>query len=502
MLPQRPSNPRPLPEGYAMQLASHRQLFSYRAAALLFILLSCSNPLQQTLAADTPNLLIIQTDEHHFRTLSCYGGKIVKTTHIDWLASHGARCTSYYATTPVCSPSRASLMSGLYPQTTDVVNNNIPMNSKVTTFAQVLKSKGYATGYSGKWHLDGSAKPGWAPKRNFGFADNRYMFNRGHWKKLVLKDGNGRVGATTKGKPSYSLDGADNKTFATDWLADRTIDFLNDNKGKSFCYMVSIPDPHGPNTVRAPYDTMYANKKLPIPPTLTKTMAQTPAWARISKKINPATLTRLMAPYYGMVKCIDDNVGRILNTLKQNKQLENTIIVFTSDHGDLCGEHGRLNKGIAYEGSARIPFVLYYQGQVKAGTVINQALGTVDFMPTILSMMKINHNTKMQGRDASVFFTGEAPNAWSDITFVRGTGNHSWIAAISQKHKLVFAPNEKPWLFDIEKDPNELTNYYSDKTYQPVVQKLSRALMQYGKTHNDPSYNAEQTKLQINAAAK
>ena len=108
----------------------------------------------------------------------------------------------------------------------------------------------------------------------------------------------------------------------------------------------------------------------------------------------------------------------------------------------------------------------------------------------------------MQGRDASGFFTGEAPNAWSDITFVRGTGNHSWIAAVSQKHKLVFAPNEKPWLFDIEKDPNELTNYYSDKTYQPVVQKLSRALMQYGKTHNDPSYNAEQTKLQINAAAK
>ncbi|MCH7689091.1 MAG: sulfatase-like hydrolase/transferase, partial [Planctomycetes bacterium] len=134
--------------------------------------------------SDRPNLLVIQTDEHHYNTLGCYGGKIVGTPNIDWLAENGAICTSFYATTPVCSPSRASLITGRYPQNTDVVTNNIPLRDGLVTFAEVLRSNGYATGFAGKWHLDGTAKPGWAPKRKFGFDDNGFMFTRGHWKML------------------------------------------------------------------------------------------------------------------------------------------------------------------------------------------------------------------------------------------------------------------------------------------------------------------------------
>ena len=141
-----------------------------------------------------PNLLIIQTDEHNFRTLGCYRktlpnkqafiwGKdaVVTTPHIDWLAENGALCTKFYATTPVCSPSRAAFVSGRYPQNTPVTTNNIALDDDIITFAEVLKRQGYATGYAGKWHIDGDGKPQWAPKRQFGFADNRYMFNRGHW---------------------------------------------------------------------------------------------------------------------------------------------------------------------------------------------------------------------------------------------------------------------------------------------------------------------------------
>ena len=126
------------------------------------------------------NLLVIQTDEHHFKTLGCYGGKIVKTPNIDWIAKNGAIATSFYATTPVCSPSRGALMSGKYPQHTPVTNNNIPLGDDIVTFAEVLRRKGYATGYAGKWHLDGNGKPQWGPKRTFGWEDNRFMFNRGH----------------------------------------------------------------------------------------------------------------------------------------------------------------------------------------------------------------------------------------------------------------------------------------------------------------------------------
>ncbi len=118
---------------------------------------------------DAYNLLVIQTDEHHFKTLGCYGGKIVKTPNIDWIGDSGAICTSFYATTPVCSPSRGALLSGRYPQHTPVTNNNIRLDDKIVTFAEILRRNGYATGYAGKWHLDGGGKPQWDPKRRFGF---------------------------------------------------------------------------------------------------------------------------------------------------------------------------------------------------------------------------------------------------------------------------------------------------------------------------------------------
>ena len=171
------------------------------------------------------------------------------------------------------------------------------------------------------------------------------MFNRGHWKKFAFSKAGPMIGSYNKrGAPDYKLNGADEHTFATDWLANRTIDFINKNKGKPFCYMVSFPDPHGPNTVRKPYDKLYENVKVPIPVSINKPRAQTPRWAAADPRITADTVRLLMPKYYGMVKCLDDNIGRILETLRKNKQIDNTIIVFTSDHGDLCGEHGRLNK--------------------------------------------------------------------------------------------------------------------------------------------------------------
>jgi arylsulfatase A-like enzyme len=171
-----------------------------------------------------PNLLIIHTDEHNFRTLGCYGGKVVKTPNIDFLAARGAMCTRFYATTPVCSPSRAAFVSGRYPHNTPVVTNNIPMSDEIVTFAEILRRDGYATGYAGKWHIDGTGKPQWAPQRKFGFEDNRYMFNRGHWKKLEDTPAGPRVAARDKkNKPGYAVAGADEKSFTTDWLRPSTL---------------------------------------------------------------------------------------------------------------------------------------------------------------------------------------------------------------------------------------------------------------------------------------
>ena len=439
-----------------------------------------------SLDAGPKNLLIIQTDEHHFNTLGCYGGQTVDTPNIDWLAKHGALCTSFYATTPVCSPSRASLVSGLYPQKTPVTQNDIPLDDSVVTFAELLRRQGYATGYAGKWHLDGDGKPQWAPKRKFGFEDNRFMFNRGHWKKFVDGEDGPRVGSRNKrGQPDYNLNGANDKTFSTDWLCDKVMDFVRTNRGRPFCYMVSLPDPHGPNTVRPPYDRMFANTEVALPATLKRTAEQIPAWGRPAN-IRPNQLRKLMRQYYGMVKCIDDNVGQMLNLLRELDLLEDTIVVFTSDHGDLCGEHGRLNKGVPYEGSARIPFLIYCHEEIKPGTVVNEALSCIDFLPTAMKMMDVEVPHQVDGRDATPLFTNQS-NDWEDVAFVRSTsGKTPWLSVVTKDHKLVFSSVEEPWLIDLKNDPSEVVNLFQDPKHKILVQTLATKLQEYGQQHNDP----------------
>ena len=443
-----------------------------------------------------PNLLIIQTDEHHYGTLGCYGstmfaGEGSLTPNLDRIAAEGAIATSFYATTPVCSPSRSSLMSGRYPQSTPVEQNDIAMSGQITTFADVLKNAGYSTGYSGKWHLDGNGKPDWAPTRNFGWSDNRYMFNRGHWKKLVLNEDGPAVGSkNNRGQLNYNLDGADEKTFTTDWLIDRTLEFIEENADQSFCYMVSLPDPHGPNSVRAPYDTMYSEKDVVIPESLKKNRSQIPMWGQPERNVNEYTLKKTMPEYFGMVKCIDDNIGRLLQRLEEKELLDNTIVIFTSDHGDLCGEHGKLNKGNPYEGSARVPFLIRYPSAIPAGTKVDIALSCVDFFPTILKLMNVEATVETAGRDASAWLQGKKPEDWEDVAFLRSTrSNPLWLCAVSDQYKLVYSSYDRPWLFDLSEDPNELNNRFNDPAYAKVKVELSKALKNYGETFDDSYLN-------------
>jgi len=466
---------------------------------LLLLLLPLS-----LLGADQPNVIIIQTDEHNLRTLGCYRdqmspeqafvwGKGVKvdTPQIDSLASGGLICTNYFASSPVCTPSRASLVSGLYPQATGSPSNNMPLKDSIVTFAEVLRKRGYATSYLGKWHLDGGAKPGWGPARKFGFSDNRFMFNRGHWKKFgITKDGP-QVASRKNGKPSYALDGADEKSFATDWLVDRSLDILERDKKKPFCLMLSLPDPHGPNSVRAPYDTMFDHLTFKEPVSMRKVLAalrNQPGWmkgsATVVKKLNQAS----MADYFGMVRCIDDNVGKILRFLEENKLADNTIVVFTSDHGDMMCEHCRLNKGLPYKTSVGIPFLLRYPAKVPAGKVIHTAYTTVDFFPTLMGLMGIKKGLPaFHGLDASGDFTSSAKELSKDrIVYIRHSGE-AWVAAFDQRYKLILSVADKPWLFDLEKDPDELTNQYGREGYDEVTKRLQNELLSQMKKYKEPA---------------
>ena len=326
------------------------------------------------------------------------------------------------------------------------------------------------------------------------------MFNRGHWKKMHDTASGPAVASKNKqGKPTYDVDNADGKSFTTDWLATKTIEFINSHKARPFCYMVSIPDPHGPNTVRAPYDSMYDDVQVPVPETLFKTPSQTPAWALPDKKVSEASLRRIMPAYYGMIRCIDDNVGRILNALREAQLLEHTIVVFTADHGDLCGEHKRLNKGVPYEGSAKIPMVVYFPGAIEQGTVIRQALSCVDFAPTILQLMQISYQHEFDGRDASALFRNDPIDTWQEIAVLRGTND--WLCAVTSRYKLVFSSKDRPWLFDLETDPNELENAFDQEEHRVVVQQLANKLIAYVQETNDPRGADPKIRTALKAAA-
>ncbi|MDZ8117632.1 sulfatase family protein [Pontiella agarivorans] len=454
-----------------------------------------------TLAAKSkkPNLLIIHTDEHNFRTLGCYRellsedqayvwgeGVKVDTPHIDRIAHEGAICTRYYATSPVCTPSRASFVTGLYPAATGSPRNDMPLHDGLETFASVLQKQGYATSYVGKWHLDGKAKPGFEPPRKFGFSDNRYMMNRGHWKGLG-HDENGKpivIGLVPEKETSrFNVSKATPEDFTTDFLTSRALEIMERDKGRPFVLMLSIPDPHTPNLVRPPYNTMFDDLHFEEPRTMQVPDEEMPKWALSNKNVDYLEQNK-MQDYFGMVKCIDDNIGRLFKFLEDNRLDENTIVIFTSDHGDLMGEHKRHNKGMPFETSAKIPFVIRWPKGIPAGKQINTAYTTADFTPTILGMIGAPQISEQHGLNDAKSFLSKKKVIRSDRITYMSMGN--WVAAVSDRYKYVLSPQDVPWLYDIERDPDELINFAGHPEYTAIEKRLSTELDRMLEQYQDP----------------
>ncbi|WP_196065133.1 sulfatase-like hydrolase/transferase [Bacteroides cellulosilyticus] len=484
--------------------------------AKLYSLVGTFISVNSLMAQERPNVLIIMTDEHNFRTLGCYReqlsanqafpwgkGNVVETPHIDALAHRGALCLNCYATNPVSGPSRSSFMTGMYPQTTGVHTNNIPMKDEMVTFAETLAAQGYATGYFGKWHLDGNAKPGWTPSRKFGFADNLYMYNRGHWKKLGVEEGKPIVaGFNAQGKPAENaLSNADEQSFTTDFLTDKAIDFMRREREGAFCCFLSIPDPHGPNMVRPPYDRMYTDMKFLHPHSAEANTSEMPSWAQKNKKtIIDAGNKGGMAQYFGMVKCIDDNIGKISRFLESEGLNENTIIIFTADHGDLLGEHARDNKSVPFEASAKIPYIWVYPSKIAQGSIVNTTMSNADFTPTLLGLLDIPLKQNYHGKNQSDFITGKKKSD-GNIAVFKG---QKWIAITDGNFKLIFSAGEKecPVLFNLKKDPDEMVNLYPSEKHRKSIKQLASALKAYCLSCDEPLWKKDKIQKEIMQAIK
>ena len=432
-----------------------------------------------------PDLLILHTDQLSSWAVSAYapglkrtpnyGKTVVQTPHIDRLGREGARLTNFFTNSAVCTPSRGCLFTGRYPHCHGAYRNNIELNRDEVTIAHVLKQNGYTTGYSGKWHLDGTPKPGFLkPSRAMGFGECRAMFNRGHWKKIVdLPDGTAKVAP-------YRVIG-DQKTFTTDWLAEKTIAFLAKPRKSPFFYTVSFPDPHGPFTVRAPYMTMYKPEDMPVP----NTFKAAPARRGRGRRRNEASMRKAKAHYCGLVKCIDDNVGRILAALESKGILDNTIVVFTTDHGEYMGEHGLYGKNQWYRTAYQIPFVIRWPKAIPAGRIIGEFITNVDVQQTLLGLLGIKPCGREQGRDASALLRGGKPE-WEDVAWIHHSSLKS-AGIFTPKHELVLMASGAHMLFDRANDPEQTKNLAADPAHKKVFDELAARVVEHHRKLKSPA---------------
>jgi len=428
---------------------------------LVFLLSACG--------ADKLNLLIIHTDQQSQWTVGAYGldelrGPLM-TPNLDALAQDGILFTNFFTNSAVCSPSRAIMMTGCYATRNGVSSNNMVLND-IPTIADYLNEAGYVTGYAGKWHISGTAKPGWAPD-SYGWEDNRFMFNRGHYKKITEEsDG------TLKAHPYKQI--GDEKSFTTDWLTDKTIDFLQEHKDEAFAYMVSYPDPHQPWAVREPFNSMYLADDMTIPLSYPQRLDPLNSWHneiinKSHKNLNVKRLQSIKAMYSGSVNLIDHNVGRLMNQLFDLELYEKTMIVFTSDHGEYMGEHGMLYKNQYFEAAYRLPMIVRLPGE-ESGLVQNEVFSMVDFMPGVLSLLGIEVAEDVQGRDFSMVL--EPENDWDELAYVHHA-SHSGAGVFTPEYYLILRESGENLLFDRVDDPNELYNLYFDPAYVGLVDTLT-----------------------------
>lgn len=490
-----------------------RRQFLVSAGAAGLSALACSGPSPQAEAPKRPNVLVLYTDEHSAWTLGVYGGKLIGTPHLDRIGREGAVFHNYFVNSAVCTPSRGCLVTGRYPHAHGAFTNNVPIHRDEVTIAECFRRAGYQTGFAGKWHLDGEPRPGWIPaERSMGFEECHWMYNRGHWKRVVEKPegwpdnrSEARVGKEViqpdepDGMPDINYDVNAEGEFFTDWLTDKCIEFLNRERDQPFFYYLSIPDPHTPFSVRAPYDAMYKAEDMPIPETLYE--KELPDWAEKARQgelkrekaksaddpVREAHLRQVLTQYCGMVKCVDDNVGRILDALEAKGELDNTLILFTSDHGNYLGEHGLYFKNQLYETAYRVSFLMRMPGTIPAGTEVPECVSAVDVQPTVLELCGVEGSGREQGGSFAKLARGEKDPAWPNRAFL----HHSSLeraGVFTPEWELALVKDGDSVLFDRKNDPLQEHNLFRDPAHQVTVRELVAEVVDHNFQVGAPAY--------------
>lgn len=438
-----------------------RRLF-VKGAAGAFAGLSLQNRrmLAGTKVKRRPNVVLILTDQWRAEALGCMGNPDVQTPHLDKLASEGTLFRRTLSNTPLCSPARANILTGMYTNRNGMVANDLRLRENITTIGNIYSQAGYHTGYVGKWHLDGGPRfPGFVPPgpRRHGFqywAANEC--NHNYFYGWYFRNESVPI-------VSYS--------YSAEYWTDRAIEFLYDFQDKPFFLMLALDAPHNPYLAPEQYMTLYDPEKLTMEPN----------WITGTR----GGERKDIAGYYASITALDGQIGKLLETLRQLALEDDTIVLFSSDHGDMLGSQGRTLKMLPWEESIRVPGIMRYPGTVPAGRNSDILFSHVDFAPTLLSLCGLPVPEDMQGSDQSCAVTGNKEQGPSSSFFqnfgpYRASGVEQAWRAIRTECYMYARYESGPWLlYDLKTDPYELHNLVQSASAGPLLQQLDAKLLRW-----------------------
>jgi arylsulfatase A-like enzyme len=456
-----------------------------------------------------PNFLVILAEGTPLDAISCYGSHRMHTPNIDRLAKEGMKLENAFVTNALCSPSRATMLTGAYSNVNGMLGNagdpshgqyeNL-FNGTQPTIANVLKEHGYSTGIAGKWHL-GSAPEG------FDYWKVTYSPGAPYYDHAWYEKPEGKEKDNPENKFGVRRV---HKEYATDLTTGMAINFMKNNK-EPFCFILAPIAVHSNFEPPKKYQDLYENERFLEPGTFwddykNRSAAAKEAHMRLEDMADfqfydhipeerPKTLTEkqkkqwnyqvFIRNFAATLKSLDDNIGRVLNYLDESGLNENTIVIYTSDHGFFLGEHGWFDKRFMYEEAIRVPWMIRYPGEIKPGSVSN-ALGlNIDNAPTILDLAGIPAPKEMQGVSLKPIFEEKIPGDWQTTMYYHyyEWGPPHWVAPHygirTDRYTLINYYTINEWeLFDRKFDPDEMDNlfkmggYKIDQNYKDVVPGL------------------------------
>ena len=439
--------------------------------------------------SERPNILWICTDQQRFDTIAALGNNRIRTPHIDRLVDDGVAFTQAYCQSPVCTPSRASFLTGRYPRTTRCRQNGQSIPADERLLPRILADHGYDCGLAGKLHL-ASCSDGKVEER---IDDGYRVFHWSHhpqpdWPENAYTQWLGSKGLSwdelySGPEEQYVKVGVPAEHHQTSWCAEMAVDFIREHAGgeQPWLFSVNTFAPHHPFDPPAKYLDRYRPEEMPLPKQRPGELVNKPIYQQLDHKwahnspggMDVASLTghdsqRIRAAYYAMVEHIDHEVGRMLAALDETDQRENTVVVFMSDHGEMLGDHGLFLKGPHfYDEAVRVPLVLSWPGRIKTGLRSDALVELTDLAPTLMECCGLSPEPQMQGKSLRRILTGEAdPSAHREQVFCEyynsWTHPRSYGTMLRTRREkiVVYHGAERGELYDLEADPDEFENLW------------------------------------------